>query len=97
MDNEKLTSIQQYLAGIFSDQEIEQNYDFDRGTQHFKIITPEGPLHLKITEEFIADHDIPEIIRRLNRWAVADALRESKHMKYGVLVSESGLRQFSRS
>lgn len=95
MSEAKLTAIQQYLAEKFPGQEIEQKHDFDREAQSFKVHVTGATLLLKVTDEFTADNDIPQILHLFNRWAMADVL--SKDKKLGVLVSGRGLESFRRS
>ncbi|MGH7233999.1 MAG: hypothetical protein ACREF7_00940 [Candidatus Saccharimonadales bacterium] len=63
---QKYAAIQQYLADKFPESQIEQKYGFDRGAKSFKIEAAGSSLLLKISDEFIDDNNIDEILRRLD-------------------------------
>lgn len=93
--SQKHAAIQQHLAGKFPECQIEQEHDFDRGAQGFKIDVADGSLLLKIADEFIDDNDISEILCRFDTWKLCDLLRNEQRL--GVMVTENGPFNFERN
>lgn len=94
MHEEKHAAIKQYLAEKFPGCEIEQQHDFARRAQSFKLHIVAVTLLLKVGDEFIDDNSTPEILRLFNLWGVAEVLGNEK--EFGVLVSQHGLDSFRR-
>ena len=85
MHEEKHAAIKQYLAEKFPGCEIEQQHDFARRAQSFKLHIVAVTLLLKVGDEFIDDNSTPEILRLFNLWGVAEVppLATSKSPTYG--------------
>lgn len=94
MDQEKQAAIIKYLAENFSGCKIEQEHDFDREAQTFKIFRPNGTLFLKVGDEFVGDNSAPEILRLFDLWCLPKVLGKEKEL--GVLVTQRGLQSFRR-
>lgn len=91
---EKYALIENYLRKNFPDSEIEQQHDFNRGAQSFKVHLSGRTLLLKVGGEFTEDNSIEEIIRHFDLWALADIL--GKETELGVLATQRGLETFRR-
>lgn len=94
MHEEKYAAIAQYLSANFTDCEIEQKPDFDRGAQSFKVHVPKATLLLKVGNEFVDDNDTAEILRLFKSWAIEEILSNEKEL--GVLVTQRGPEVFNR-
>jgi hypothetical protein len=94
MNEQKCAAITAYLSEKFPDCPIEQKYDSNRMAQSFKVHVIGTTLLLKVSDEFVGDNDIPEILRQFNLWALAEVLGNEKEL--GVLVSHGGLELFPR-
>ena len=94
MRTQKHSAIESYLKDHFSNCQIEQNYDFDRGAQSFKIESVDGSRLLKVGNEFVDDNETSEMLRLFDLWALSAVLAKEKEL--GVLVLQSGLTSFSR-
>jgi hypothetical protein len=96
MSEEKYAAIAGYLSKKFPDCELEQQHDFDRGAQTFKVQIHAKPntLLLKVSDEFVGDNNTSEILRLIDRWELAKHLCNEK--SHGVLITGGGLELFSR-
>jgi hypothetical protein len=94
MHEEKHAAIAQYLSESFTDCEIEQKPDFDRGAQSFKVHAPKATLLLKVGNEFLDDNDTAAILRLFKTWAIEEILAKEKEL--GVVVSQRGPELFKR-
>ena len=95
MQDIKYTAIRRYLSENFPDCDIEQRNDFDRHAQSFRIGAHEGDLLLKVSDEFVEDNEVSEILKLMSKWSLAEALRNDGGK--GVLFSQHGIELFARS
>jgi glutathionylspermidine synthase len=95
MHQEKHAAISKYLAMKFQHSNIEQKHDFERGAQTFKIFVLNDTLLLKVADEFFKDNSTQEILRLFNLWDLSEVLSREKEL--GVLVTQQGLKSFSRN
>ena len=94
MDESKLDSVREYLNNVFPDQKITENHDFDLAAQTFNISNETDSLLLKVGENFVDDNNADQIVDLLNRWDVADLLKQ--HPEVGLLVTSKGPQSFER-
>jgi len=78
VSQEKRNAIAKYLSDNMSGLQIEQKHDFDRGAQTFKVHAVDGSRLLKVSDEFISDNDILDILRRFDQWKLTDTLLREK-------------------
>lgn len=88
MLDEKIEVIRKYLQVEFPEQIIENQYDFDLGTQIFRISKADHPYILRVAQEFIDDNDPSNIEVILRRHNVAKFIREARCLK--VLLRSTG-------
>ena len=91
---EKFGLIESYLKRKFPESTIEQNHDFDRGAQSFKVHLSDRTLFLKVGGEFTEDNSTEEILRLFDLWALAEVL--GKETELGVLATQRGHETFRR-
>jgi len=92
MDENKLDVVRTYLNGKFAGSTIDENYDFDRGAQTFRIRIGRDLFLLKVGEEFLSDNNEAQISSHLENWNVANLLRENKEC--GIFVGNSAPHVF---
>lgn len=94
MEELKLQVVREYLNTNFSGSKIDENYDFDRGAQTFRIRTDKNLLLLKVGEEFLSDNSEVKLLEYLINWEVASLLTENKEL--GILICNTAPISFSR-
>lgn len=94
VSQEKCSAIAKYLSDNMAGLPIDKKHDFDRGAQTFKVHAVDGSRLLKVSDEFIGDNDILDILRRFDQWKLNDKLLREKQL--GTLATEDGLETFDR-
>ena len=94
MNKEKLGAIAKYLSQKMGNVDIEQKHDFDRGAQTFKLHVADGSRLLKVSDDFVDDNSIADILRRFDQWNLTEALMREKQL--GILATDRGLETFDR-
>ena len=95
MREEKYAAIEKYLSKSILNNGIEQKNDFDLSAQTFKIHVEKNSLLLKVSEPFVDDNDIPEIIKRFEKWGLPGLL--AKNSNSTVFVGNEGVNILKRS
>lgn len=94
MEETKLAAVRSYLQDEFPQAAIDENYDFDRCAQTFRIRKGKQSLLLKVGEEFLADNTAAAIRAHLDNWKVAALLVEN--IELGVFVGNNPPIAFGR-
>jgi hypothetical protein len=91
---EKYATIEQYLNEHIPNLGIEHQNDFDLGAQSFKVHIANNSYLLKVSEPFVEDHDIPQILQRFDQWSLAPLLGQDKRRI--VVVGNEGVQFLPR-
>jgi len=91
---EKYAAIEQYLAERIPNRGIEQHNNFDLGAQSFKVHVANSSYLLKVSEPFVADYEIDQILQRFGQWNLAAVLSEESNRI--VLVGNEGVQFLPR-
>lgn len=94
MDESKLNAVRSYLKREFAGATIDEKYDFDRGAQTFRVRIDKDLFLVKVGEEFLSDNNVAAIQAHLEKWQIADLLRENKDL--GIFVGNNAPIAFSR-
>jgi hypothetical protein len=88
VDVEKTTAVREYLQAEFPDCRIEEGHDVDGHT--FQIGFEGSTYIVIVTDEFLRDHDRPDIGKALSRHTLIEHLRDLPNTP--VVVTNSGLK-----
>lgn len=94
MSDSKHSCIAAYLAEHFPGADIEQKRDFDLRAQSLKVQLSDDSLLLKVSDEFVREHDEPRLAALLKRWEVAALLKANGHQT--VLITTDGPQAMRR-
>jgi hypothetical protein len=96
MDENQKGQVLQYLAAHFPDRQVDQQNDFDRDAESFKVHLDKGTLLLKISGEFL--HDVPADVlgQRLDALNTAQELAKLLDSGTGLFVTTKGLQGLTR-
>ena len=86
----KHAAIAKYLTGQIENHGIEHQRDFNLCAHSFKVQTPNDSLLLKISDEFIDDHQIHDILKQLDKWGLAALLIQDSDRI--VFVGKNGVQ-----
>lgn len=94
MDVNKLNTVREYLASSFPGKVVEEQYDFDRGAQTFKVRDGKDSLLLKVGENFLEDNDSGQVNQFITDQAVAYQMSENKHLC--IFVGNNAVSKLTR-
>lgn len=89
MRKRKYAEIERYLSRNIPNNGIEQKHDVDLSAEVFNIHIEDDSLSLEVTDRFVDDNDLFEIIRRFVTWKLPAIL--SSNSDSTVLVSNEGV------
>jgi len=90
----KYTEIEKYLSRNIPNKGIERKHDFELSAQVFNIHIEDHSLFLEVTERFVDDNDLFEIIRRFMKWRLPELLATNSDST--VLVNNDGVNILRR-
>ncbi len=88
-DATKVSAVRQYLLGEFPDQDVDDTYNFECMAQDFRIGHGSVSRLVRVSGEFLMDHDAGTIRSILQRSQLADTMRSAGNSR--VLVTTQGL------
>ena len=91
----KHAAIAEYLTGRIENHGIEHQRDFNLSAHSFKVQTPNDSLLLKVSDEFIDDHQIDDILKQMDKWGLVAFL--TKNSDRMVFVGNDGVQFLARS
>jgi len=94
MRKQKYTAIEKYLAQHIPNRGIEQKNDFDLSAQRFKVHLERDSLLLKVSEAFVDDNEIPDILRQFDKWGIPRLLQKDSNV--AILLGNEGVTTLKR-
>lgn len=94
MSEDKHAAIAEYLAGRIENHGIEHQRDFSFFAHSFKVQIPNDSLLLRISDEFIDDHQIHDLLKQLEKWDLPALLLQNSDRI--VLVGDDGVQFLAR-
>jgi hypothetical protein len=95
MRTRKYAEIEKYLSRNIPNNGIERKHDFELSAQVFNIHIEDDSLLLEVTERFVDENDLFEIIRRFMEWRLPELLAQNSDST--VLVGNDGASIVNRS
>lgn len=90
MDPKKIQSIRDYLLKHFPSDNHDDQFDFDRDGQKFRIKTKDCIYLALVSREFVEDNESNTILSRLNKYDVRNILQSNPSAL--VIITNSGVR-----
>jgi hypothetical protein len=88
VDVDKTTAVREYLKAGFPDCKIEEGRDAEG---HYFQISFQGSTYIvTVTDEFLRDHDCPDLGKALSRHTLLEHLRDLPNTP--IVVTNSGLK-----
>ncbi len=94
VNENKQAAIAEYLAGRIENHGIKHQRDFNLCAHSFKVQIPNNSLLLKISDEFIDDHQIHDLLKQLNKWDIPALLVQDSDRI--VVVGNDGVQFLAR-
>ncbi len=91
--DKKVVAISSYLCESITNSAMEQKFDFCRRAQSWKINFHDRVALLKISNEFIYDNDVVEIVNKFELWCLIEKIMSET--RFGILVSDCGISYFA--
>ncbi len=91
----KMQVIRDYLSNRFPDARHDDEIDFDRYGQKFRIVTNGSVLLLSVSTSFIEDNDLEKLAKTLEGLDIASQLKNNPEST--VIVKNSGISVVPRN
>ncbi len=91
---QKYAAIERYLAEHIPNSGIEQANDFNLSAQRFKVQIEKNSLLLKVSEAFVDDNEIDEILLLFDCWEIPGLLQQDSSRT--IFVGNEGFQSLKR-